>query len=104
VHLVDAQPLPTCGHFVKSKSSTAEDSNGKEKIPASNPASKARNVTKIPSFASRQRPQARESLVSATVYLPPDKLALIKQNCADTNRRISDFISQAIDDYLSKRR
>jgi hypothetical protein len=35
---------------------------------------------------------------------PPDKLALIKQNCADTNRRISDFISQAIDDYLSKRR
>jgi hypothetical protein len=42
--------------------------------------------------------------MSATVYLPPDKLALIKQNCADTNRRISDFISQAIDDYLSKSR
>ena len=42
--------------------------------------------------------------MSATVYLPPDKLALIKQNCADTNRRISDFTSQAIDDYLSKSR
>jgi hypothetical protein len=89
---------------VTSKSPVAAHSDGKEKVPASNPASKARNVTKIPPFASRQRPQARESLVSATVYLPPDKLALIKQNCADTNRRISDFISQAIDDYRSKRR
>jgi hypothetical protein len=42
--------------------------------------------------------------VSATVYLLPDKLALIKQNCADTNRRISDIISEAVDDYLSKPR
>jgi len=64
----------------------------------------APDVTNKPPFASRQRPQARASLVSATVYLLPDKLALIKQNCADTNRRISDIISEAIDDYLSKPR
>jgi hypothetical protein len=89
---------------VTSKSPVAAHSNGKEKVPASNPASNVRNVTKSPLFASKPRPQARESLMSATVYLPPDKLALIKQNCADTNRRISDFISQAIDDYLSKSR
>lgn len=87
-----------------SKSPVAEDSNGKENVPGSNPASKARNGAKYPLFAGRTRPQARESLISATVYLPPDKLALIQQNCADTNRRISDFISQAIDDYLSKPR
>jgi hypothetical protein len=79
-------------------------SNGKEKVPASNSTFEAPDVTKIPRFASRRRPQARESLVSATVYLLPDKLALIKQNCADTNRRISDFISAAVDDYLSKSR
>jgi hypothetical protein len=42
--------------------------------------------------------------VSATVYLLPDKLALIQQNCADTNRRISDLISEAIENYLRKSR
>jgi hypothetical protein len=57
-----------------------------------------------PRLASRQRPEARANLVSATVYLRPDKLALIKQNCSDTNRRISDLISEAVDDYLRKPR
>ena len=60
----------------------------------------------------RQRSSARKqkeaegprNLVSATVYLRPDKLALIKQNCSDTNRRISDLISEAVDDYLRKPR
>ena len=42
--------------------------------------------------------------MSATVYLLPDKLQLIKQICADKNRRISDLISDAVDDYLGKRR
>jgi len=42
----------------------------------------------------------RVGLVSATVYLLPDRLALIKQICADKNRRISDLISEAVDDYL----
>jgi len=54
-------------------------------------------------FATNQRPEAaRTNLVSATVYLLPDKLELIKQICADKNRRISDLISEAVDDYLCK--
>jgi putative tryptophan/tyrosine transport system substrate-binding protein len=73
-------------------------------VPASIPALEAPDVTKNGPFASRQRPQARESLVRATVYLRPDKLALIKQTCADTNRRISDVISEAVDDFDQYRR
>jgi hypothetical protein len=46
---------------------------------------------------------SRVDLVSATVYLLPDQLELIKQICADKNRRISDLISEAVDDYLRKR-
>ena len=42
------------------------------------------------------------NLVSATVFLLPDKLALIQQLCAQKNRRISDLISEAVDDYLCK--
>jgi hypothetical protein len=59
-------------------------------------------VAKSSPLASRQRLPARANLVSATVYLLPDQLVLIKQNCADTNRRISDLISEAVDDYLRK--
>jgi hypothetical protein len=44
---------------------------------------------------------ASKDLVSATVYLLPDKLQLIKQICANKNRRISDLISDAVDDYLA---
>jgi hypothetical protein len=63
------------------------------------------SATKYPRIGSRRRPAAaRANLVSATVYLLPDKLALIKQNCAETNRRISDLISEAVDDYLRKPR
>jgi hypothetical protein len=87
---------------VTSKSPTAAHSNGG--VPASIPALEAPAVAKNRPFASRETPHARESLVSATVYLRPAKLALIKQNCADTNRRISDVISEAVDDYLSKPR
>jgi hypothetical protein len=51
-------------------------------------------------FLGKQRLPARADLVSATVYLRPDQLTLIKQSCADTNRRISDLISEAVDAYL----
>ena len=52
---------------------------------------------------SNQRKKiASMNLVSATVFLLPDKLALIQQLCAQKNRRISDLISEAVDDYLSK--
>jgi hypothetical protein len=47
---------------------------------------------------------ARIPLVSATVYLVPAQLARIKTICAEKNRRISDFISDAVDDYLAKGR
>jgi hypothetical protein len=80
-------------------------SSRKANAPASDPALETPSATKYPRIASRWRPAAaRADLVSATVYLLPDKLALIKQNCAETNRRISDFISEAVDDYLRKPR
>ena len=80
-------------------------SSQKANVPASDPALETPSATKYPRIASRWRPAAaRADLVSATVYLLPDKLALIKQNCAQTNRRISDFISDAVDDYLRKPR
>lgn len=67
--------------------------------------SEARGVGKYAGFRGRRRHDAvRTRLVRATVYLLPDKLALIQQNCADTNRRISDLISEAIEDYLRKSR
>jgi hypothetical protein len=55
------------------------------------------------SSAGNQRKEiASTGLVSATVFLRPDKLALIQQLCAQKNRRISDLISEAVDDYLCK--
>jgi hypothetical protein len=54
-------------------------------------------------FANNQRSHAaRTNLVSATVYLLPDQLALLKRICADKNSRISDLLSEAVDDYLCK--
>jgi hypothetical protein len=54
-------------------------------------------------FASNPRsPATRTNLVSATVYLLPDQLALLKRICADKNSRISDLLSEAVDDYLCK--
>jgi hypothetical protein len=56
-------------------------------------------------FAFHQRPEAaRASLVSATVYLLPDQINRIKLICADKNRRISDLISDAVDEYLRNHR
>ena len=52
---------------------------------------------------SQSKKIASVNLVSATVFLLPDKLALIQQLCAQKNRRISDLISEAVDDYLCKR-
>jgi hypothetical protein len=55
------------------------------------------------SSASCQRKKIPSmNLVSATVFLLPDKLALIQHLCAQKNRRISDLISEAVDDYLRK--
>jgi len=54
------------------------------------------------SASSRTKKTADMNLVSATVFLLPDKLALIQRICAQKNRRISDLISEAVDDYLCK--
>jgi hypothetical protein len=86
------------------RSSVAAPSNRTEKVAASRPILETPAAAKGPRLAGRKRPKARADLVSATVYLRPDKLALIKQNCSDTNRRISDLISEAVDDYLRKPR
>ena len=76
-----------------------------EKTPVPNPTLEKQGVAKTPRSATKLRPKvARMSLVSATVYLPPDKLALIKKICGDSNWRISDLISEAVDDYLRRRR
>ena len=80
-----------------------------DKAPGPNPTFEKQDVAKTPRStppsATRQSQKvARMSLVSATVYLPPDKLALIKKICGDTNWRISDLISEAVDDYLRRRR
>jgi hypothetical protein len=40
------------------------------------------------------------SSISATVYLLPDQLTLIKQICAEKNRRISDLLEDAVEQYL----
>jgi hypothetical protein len=76
-----------------------------DEAPVPNPTFEKQDVAKTPRSATRQSQKvARMSLVSATVYLPPDKLALIKKICGDSNRRISDLISEAVDDYLRRRR
>ena len=54
------------------------------------------------SGSSQRKKIASMNLVSATVFLLPDKLAIIQQLCAQKNRRISDLISEAVDDYLCK--
>jgi hypothetical protein len=54
------------------------------------------------SVSIQREKNADMNLVSATVFLLPDKLALIQQLCGQKNRRISDLISEAVDDYLRK--
>jgi hypothetical protein len=84
--------LPIADHVVTRRASVAVPSDGTEKAPASHPVLETPAVAKAPRLASRQKPQARANLVSATVDLFRDKLALIEQHCSDTNRRINDPI------------
>jgi hypothetical protein len=77
----------------------------KAPAPVRNPIFEKQGAAKAPRSATEQSSKvARMNLVSATVYLVPDKLALIKKICGDSNRRISDLISEAVDDYLCRRR
>jgi hypothetical protein len=90
---------------VFNKSAVAAHLNVKEKMPAPTDILARPVVATAPRSMGKQSQEITgKNLVSATVYLLPDKLELIKQICADKNRRISDLISEAVDDYLCKRR
>jgi hypothetical protein len=92
-------------YVMTDKLPVAVGSGRTEEAPFPSPTFEKQSVAKTPRPATRQSQKvARMSLVSATVYLPPDKLALIKKICRDSNRRISDLISEAVDDYLRRRR
>jgi hypothetical protein len=91
-HRVCPQRCRFPDHVVTSRASVAAPSDGTEKAPASYPVLETPAVAKAPRLASRQKLQARANLVSATVDLFHDKLALIEQHCSDTNRRVSDSI------------
>ena len=47
--------------------------------------------------------RGRADYPSATVYLPRRALRLIKEISLEENRRISDILSNAVDEYLAKR-
>jgi hypothetical protein len=92
-------------YVMMDKSPDAAHPGQTEKAPVPDPTFDKQGVAKTPRSATRQSSKvARMSMVSATVYLPPDKLALIKKICGDSNWRISDLISEAVDDYLRRRR
>jgi hypothetical protein len=74
--------LPIADHVVTRRASVAAPSDGTEKAPASHPVLETPAVAKAPRSESRQKPQARANLVSATIDLVPDKLALIRQHCS----------------------
>jgi len=53
--------------------------------------------------AGRRAAGGRANYPSATVYLPRRALRLIKEMALEEDRRISDIIADAVDEYLSKR-
>lgn len=52
---------------------------------------------------SRGAARGRANYPSATVYLPRRALRLIKEISLEENRRISDILANAVDEYLTKR-
>jgi hypothetical protein len=53
--------------------------------------------------AARGAGRGRANYPSATVYLPRRALRLIKEISLEENRRISDILANAVDEYLTKR-
>jgi hypothetical protein len=45
----------------------------------------------------------RSQYPSATVYLPPKAIRILKEIGLDENRRLSDLIAEAVDEWLVKR-
>ena len=52
---------------------------------------------------ARPLPSGRAKYPSATVYLPRRAVRLIKEIGLEEDRRISDIIADAVDEYLQKR-
>jgi len=78
---------------VTRRASVAAPSDGTEKVPASHPVLETPAVAKAPRSASRQKPQARANLVSATVALDSFQSA----------SEIEDWISRKSDAWLKAR-
>jgi hypothetical protein len=53
--------------------------------------------------AARGAARSRADYPSATVYLPRRALRLIKEISLEENRRISNILANAVDEYLTKR-
>jgi hypothetical protein len=48
-------------------------------------------------------PNTRAKYPSVTVYLPPRAIRLVKELSLEENRRITDILAEAVDEYLVKR-
>jgi len=72
---------------------------------ASTPAAEEAPTKAIPPArpATQRGARGRADYPSATVYLPRRALRLIKEISLEKNRRISDILANAVDEYLSKR-
>lgn len=71
---------------------------------ASMPVEDEAPIKAVPSVrpATKQGARSRANYPSATVYLPRRALRLIKEISLEENRRISDILANAVDEYLTK--
>lgn len=66
----------------------------------------ADSETPAPTQATEsERPTAssRAKYTSVTVYLPPRAIRLIKEIGLEDNRRLTDILAEAVDEYLTRR-
>ena len=72
---------------------------------AAMPAAEATPIEATPPVrtVARRVASSRANYPSATVYLPRRALRLIKEIALDENRRISDIVADAVEQYLTKR-
>jgi hypothetical protein len=56
-----------------------------------------------PVAEDKRAPARRSNYPSATVYLPRRAIRLVKEMALEEDRRISDILADAVDEYLQKR-
>jgi hypothetical protein len=56
-----------------------------------------------PAVAPASAPSRSAKYPSATVYLPRRAIRLIKEIGLEENRRVSDILAEAVDEYLTRR-